>query len=395
MVGSPFAAEVPANAVTGHPYLTQPSPLAIFNSKDSGKLIRVRLANLRPLTGPNALTSKVSLVRISALTGGTPDAPDKMDSTNPDLPTQVQTVAAPMTITQTSVIRSSMVLSELNPTRALSPLCSAANGDSRMGMDSGEFIRLTGDADVVGFILREGEGIAVKFDTDSPSHGWALNLRMRNVATGATYRYNTIVEPKYVSGTSIYAVYNGAGSGVVLEIEKMQIREIGTDELVTAEYMPIDGIFDMGCDDINANVVMANSSDTIPTGILIKKNCVTARAGSKVGGLITLPTIRRVNLAEPPYGPGIATGPQIARRGPLSRDMAVDGDSAVILREGQGIGLFLRNGGAQVYHEATFIIDIEDVGGGVTQSYGKVLVGGVWRTIVAQAVLIGGEWVNV
>lgn len=393
--GSPFSIDMPATAVTGHPYLVHPSPLAIFNNKDSGKLLRVRLANLRPLTGPNALSAKVSLVRISALTGGTDDLPDKMDSTNADLPSQVRTVAAPMTITQTAVLRSSMAIAELNATRALATLCAAYNGDSRSGMDSGEFVRMTGDADVTGHILREGQGIAVVYNTNSPTHGWALSLRMKNTVTGATYRYNTIVVPKYMSGAAIYAVFNGVGSGVVIEVEKMQIREIGTDEIVIAEYTPIDGILDMGCDDINANIVMADSADTLPVGVCIKKNCVTARSGAKIGGLITLPTMRKVSLAEPPYGPGVSTGPQVARRGRLSRDMEIDGDSAIVLREGQGFALFLRNAGAQVYHEATLVVDIEDVGGTVQQSYGKVMVGGVWRNIVASAVLIEGEWVNV
>ena len=107
--GDPFAAELPSNAVTGHPYLSQPSPLAVFNEKGSGATLRVRLANLRPLTGPNALTSIMGFQRITALSGGVADFPDKMDSANADLPSQVVAVVSPESVTTVAGVPAKIV----------------------------------------------------------------------------------------------------------------------------------------------------------------------------------------------------------------------------------------------------------------------------------------------
>jgi len=357
--GDPFSQEMPPTAITGHPYMVHPSPLAVMNESGSGKRLRVKLANLRPLSGPNAQTSILSIVRISACVGGEPAIPEEMDSANPALPSQVTIVKSPSSITVTSggAFRRTLTLMENSPFNTFAMLCAALNGDSRSGFDSGEFVRLSGDADVTGYVLREGEGLAFLYGADGPRHCYAINFRMRNVSTGNSYRCSEVVRPRHMNGTSPFCVLNGSGSGVILEIDKMQIREIGTVDYVPVTYEPIEGIMGSECDGTDACAVMADSSDTLPAGITIKKNCVTLRAGSKVGAIISSPAIRRVTLAESPYGPGIAGGPQIARRGLFSPDMT----SEVVLEEGQGFGLFLRSAGAQLYHEAAMVINIEDV----------------------------------
>lgn len=356
--GDPFSVEMPNSALTGHPYLQHASPLAVMNETGSGQIVRVRSANLRPNTGPNTLTSLVSLRRISAVTPGVPTVPFKFDSANADLPSQVLIGSSPAAFTgpATSAYRRTMALSEQNPTRALATLCAAANGDARSGMDSGEFIRLTGDAALTGYILREGEGLALVFDTDSPSHCFTANLRFKNVANGQCYRANEIIEPRYMAGMAAAYIFNGVGSGVVLEVEKIQVREIGTDELVMADYQLIESV---GGGEPPTNIVMSDSSQSLPPGITIVKNCVTSRIGSKWGAVLTNPAERRVMLAEPPYGVGISAGPQVARRGELARDFAVS-ESEIILREGQGFALFLRSAGAQLCHEAVFVLTVED-----------------------------------
>lgn len=355
--GDPFSIEMPPNAVTGHPYVNHASPLAIMNETGSGKIIKLRIANLRPNTGPNALNGIVSVRRITSVSGGYTTVPFKFDSTNSDLPSQVEAGYSPSSVVLVGggVIKRSTTLSLLNPTRALAGLCSASNGDARSGMDSGEFIRLTGDAQVTGYILREGEGLALVYDTDSASHCYAANLRFKVVSTGASYRLSEVIEPRFMAGNVGAYLINKAGSGVVLEVEKIQIREIGTDEIVIADYQIIDGLEGGEI----PNYVMADTATSLPSGITIRRNCVTARAGSKIGALITLPSSRKVVLSEPPYGVGISGGPQIARRGIMARDFDMEAEP-VVLREGQGFGIFLRSAGAQLCHEAIFVFDIID-----------------------------------
>lgn len=355
--GAVFAQEIPPTAVTGHPYLGTPTPLAIMNDKGSGVVLKVRRASLRPNTGPNALTSILSVQKITAISAGTDVEVEKFDSTNADLPSQVviRKRASSVTPVADSNVRRIMAMAELNATRVLAWMTSANEGDSRNGMDSGEIARWTGDAAVTGMILREGEGLAFVYATNAPSHSYAVNFRFRNVATGATYRVSEVVTPRYMAGDAPLSILNGSGSGVVLEVEKAQAREIGTDEVPLTYWGMIDGLDDGGT---VAEYVLADTSLALPSGVRIRTGAVAQRLGAKVGALITNPHLRRIVLAEPPYGPGISGGPQICRRGIFAPDLVAEGDSEIVLREGQGFACILLNAGAQVSHEAILVVEV-------------------------------------
>jgi hypothetical protein len=237
-------------------------------------------------------------------------------------------------------------------------MASMWDGNSRSGFDSGEFLRSGGDVDTQKHVLREGQGLAVTFQAHGPTFCFGLIMVVRNQSTGETYRFNDMIEPRFMSGEVAWAIYNGAGSGVILELSRVQIRELGTDEVPVITYEPIDGI-DWTSED--AVYLMADSAETLPAEVFIKKNCVTLRAGSKYGALITSPAYRRVTLSEPPFGPGITGGPQVARRGVFSPDMDTHGAAPIVLSEGQGIALFIRTASAQLFHEFTATIDVETV----------------------------------
>jgi hypothetical protein len=220
---------------------------------------------------------------------------------------------------------------------------------------------------VTGYVLREGQGLAIVYKADSPAHGYAVNIRIRKQSTGECYRYDYVLDPRFMNGSVPCLVFNGVGSGVIIDVEKIQIREIGTDEIVQADYSIIDGIMGAECSGSDGSFIMADSADSLPSGIMIKKNCVTARAGSKIGGLITIPAQRRLALSEAPYGPEINGGPQVARRGLFTPDMLGPG---IVLNEGCGIGVFLRNAGSQIFYEFTAVVNLEipetPSGGGAT-----------------------------
>jgi hypothetical protein len=371
---TPFASEMPVTAIAGHPYMSHLAPIAIYNGQGSGVTLNIKLLNARPMTGPQSPVSIINLLRITALSGGTPLDPVKLDSASSDLPAQVQASFAPDSITGSTNLRRDFICSGANFTVALRKLTSMWDGSSRNGLDSGEFLRSSGaDADTQKHVLREGQGLAVQFAANGPTFCFGISAILRNVSTGACYRYNDMIEPRFLSGQTAWAIVNGAGSGVVLELSRLQIRELGTDEVPYITYEPIDGI-DWSSED--AIYLMADSAESLPANVYIKKNCVTARAGSKYGGLITSPAYRKVTLSEPPWGPGIAGGPQIARRGMFSPDMDTRGAAPITLREGQGIALFIRNASAQLYHEFTATVDIvtpDVVAGGSGVSRGRIV----------------------
>lgn len=321
-------------------------------------MLNIKMLNSRPLTGPQAPVSTIETQRITGMVGGDPVFAAKHDSANADLPSQVEAVFAPESVTSTGSVRRAFICSGANFTRSLANLCSMLNGDSRTGFDSGEFMKMTGEPELQKHTLNEGEGLALTLTTNGPTFCFGLSVMIRNRLTNECYRFNDMIEPRFVNGTPVWAIMNRAGSGVVLEVLRIQIRELGTDEVPVINHEPIDGIDWSGED---AVYVMADSADSLPPGIYLKKNCLTSRAGSKYGGIITSPAYRRVNLAEPPWGPGVTTGPQIARRGLFSPDMDTRGAAPITLREGQGIALFIRNPSAQLFHEFTATIDIETV----------------------------------
>jgi len=355
---TPFAIEKTSTALVDHPYMSHMAPIAIFNGRGSGCKLNIKLLNTRPLTGPQSLVSQMSIQRITGVTGGFEVPEFQLDSGAAPLPSQVLHVFNPSSVTGATTLRNTFICSGANFTRALSKMTAMWDGDSRKGFDSGEFIRSGGDADCQKHVLREGQGLAVTFSANGPTFCFGLTMVVRNQATGETYRYNDMIEPRFMSGQVAWALLNGSGSGVVLELSRVQIRELGTDEVPMITYEPIDGI-DWSSED--AIYLMADSAETLPAEVFIKKNCVTARAGSKYGALITSPMYRRVTLAEAPFGPGIAGGPQISRRGIFSPDMDTRGSAPITLSEGQGIALFIRNASAQLFHEFTATVDIENV----------------------------------
>jgi len=387
---TPFASEMPVSAIAGHPYMEHLAPIAIFNGQGSGVLLNIKLLNSRPMTGPQSLVSAIEIRRITALSGGTQLTPVKLDSNDADLPSQVVASFNPESVTGATSVRRDFVCSGASFTRALAPLVSMLNGDSRMGLDSGEFIRMGADPDLSKHVLREGEGLAVVFVADGPTFCFGLSMSVINQATGETYRFNDMIEPRFMNGQVAWAIVNGTGSGVILELSRMQVRELGTDDVPYITYEPIDGIDWLSEDAI---YLMADSADSLPANVFIKKNCLTARAGSKYGGIVTSPAYRRLTLAEPPWGPGVSGGPQIARRGVFAPDMDTRSEAPITLREGQGIGLFIRNPSAQLYHEFTATIDIEiPDAGGSTEAYGYVMVGGEWKILASVAVMVNGVW---
>lgn len=354
---TPFATEKVSTTLADFPYNEHLAPIAIFNGQGSGVKLNIKLLNCRPLTGPQRATSLIDLQRITAMSGGDTLTPIKLDSDSSDLPSQVRAAVDPQSVTGSTSLRRDFVCSGANFARQLANMTSMLNGDSRMGFDSGEFLRSTGaDLDCQKHTLREGEGLAVRFLADGPTFCFGVSVIVRNAATGACYRFNDMIEPRFRSGSYAWGIINGSGSGVVLELSRIQIRELGTDDVPVVSYEPIDGI---RWESEDAIYVMADSAETLPAEVYIKKNCITTRAGAKYGGIITSPAYRRVTLAEPPWGPGVSGGPQIARRGVFSPDMDTRGAAPITLSEGQGIALFIRTPSAQLFHEFTATIDIE------------------------------------
>jgi hypothetical protein len=238
-------------------------------------------------------------------------------------------------------------------------------------MDTTEMGRWT-DADTQKIVLREGEGLGLFFKSNSGANMFMVSAFVKG--TAGTFLYNDVVEPLYMAGACFMSIFNPAGSGDIFFVGRVQAREVGSDEAPKADFFKIcavDGKAD------NVQVVWADSSEAIPA-IDVKKNCVVTRAGMKDGAIISRPHMRYVMLGEAPYGPNIANGGSVARRGKYSHDMRFPEDATIFkLRPGEGIAVALRNPSAYSYCELVANFAVENIctggtGGGTYPAIGDV-----------------------
>jgi len=160
------------------------------------------------------------------------------------------------------------------------------------------------------------------------------------------------------SHAPLFSVLNGTGSGVVLTLARVEIRQIRTSDVmrvVTIERLS--GLY--GGDDITP-VAMDSTATGLSTGVLIRRDASATQANldsnigaqKKAGG--DLP-FRRVAL--PYYG----VHPQLSSLNIWSKQRATDsmqtlGD--IVLREGEGVGVFQKvNGSGRGEYEATIIFN--------------------------------------
>ena len=354
-----FAAEQPTTAIAGHPYHELPMCLAVHNHVGSGKIVRVHQANVKPVTTGQSLVGLIKFTRITAASVGL-EAIDAFpyDTGNTALPSQVEALYMPTSVTKTanSELRRMAMQPMLNFTRALSALVGRTYGDGRSGNDSSEVFSET-DADTTGWILREGQGICLENQTTdlNPVNAFAINMVV-NVG-GETWRYSRVIEPRVWHNTSgaLFSLMNNTGSGVVVDVQRVQIREIGTDEVPQVYFEPLDYIDPAG---ENAELVAFDDS-ALPSGISCKRNVYAQRRGAKYGSFISIPMIRRVQLQEPPWYPGLA-GLQFGRRGMFERDVDQVGDGQLILNEGEGFGIRKSNSSSMVCHDAYIMFSVAD-----------------------------------
>lgn len=371
-----FAQEQPPTAIAGHPYFELPVVLGVFNKQGSGKRVRLRLFNTRSMTTAQSLTAMVNIQRITAASqpsfGADPVQPLKIDSANANLPSQVECLYAPRTVTvaSNSQYRRVMVQPQQNFARVLGTFIAQGQGDSRSGNDSGEFYAGR-DADTQLIVLREGEGIALDYvGTNAMAiHAFSVTLVVRNASTGATYRFNQVVEPRIADLGAVLSLMNGSGSGVVLEVKRIQIREVGTDEEPQVAYERIEYL-DAGAN--QPDLAAHDSATPLDSNIIVRRNAYAIRAGFGSGALISVPMMRRVQLTEAPWFAGAAGLGGLVRRGPFVPDFRFNDDSAIVLEEGQGIGLRKINPSAKCSHEVQLMFEVITPPGGGGGTYPPV-----------------------
>lgn len=325
--------------------------LAILN-RTTDKNVVIRTLNSRPYTGPCGLVPRIQMGRVTAYTGGQDVMPVSFDTGNPAPALEVK--YRPSSITEVANTKSmtQMVNTGMNLTRVQQ--WSRWQGCCRF--DSTEMAGWK-DAETQKVTLREGEGMCLCFKTDSGPNIFALSIFVKN-ATGYTYLYNRMVEPLFMAGAPFLVLHNPAGSGDVFQVGRVQVREIGSDEMPKLDFFLICAV---DANAPNAQVTWADTSEAIPA-VDVKTNCIVQRFGMNNGSILSSPHFRYIMGGEAPYGPGIANGGSVARRGKWSHDMRYSEDATALrLGPGKGIAVVLRNPSALAYSEIVGNFAVESI----------------------------------
>lgn len=337
--------------------------LALFNKTGSGKVVRVRQVKAEVLQGQTTVTAAPTNFGIQFITAHTPGdeiIPSiKVDSSNAALPSQVVMARRPPAITTSGSVMETVPLIPLaNVTRALAGLASRAMHSNL----NDNIWRWEHGSDVQKITLNEGEGIALDPAGihNAYPHWLEAGVNVRVVATGACYRYKF---PCYTSPYPLYSLLNGAGSGVVLEVFRITLREIGTDEAPQVTVERIDGIHEAA--GYASTPKPFDSANSLDANIIGRGNVPVMLAGAKGGGITGAPHLFATHGLRLGVGPGLAGfAPQMQGNfltsqrhlGRNPHDEAWD----ITLREGEGLALFQRTASGLTYFDLSFQFTAQD-----------------------------------
>lgn len=215
----------------------------LFNESAGGEVEVVEVRITEPSetsTAPHG-AGLHALVKVSAVSGGSAVSHVKYDTDSLDLPSEVEFSTSTMSVTETELV--SQVADcpqyQVNVVNALY----AARAHTRLGGAS------TAKAEHVWYsynvlnsteklVLREGQGLAFVQRSGVLPHAMTVNLVLTVQSTGATYLYRSRNIGSMVSGRALWSLFNGVGSGEVIEISSIMMAEDGDLGLAAGTLAP-------------------------------------------------------------------------------------------------------------------------------------------------------------
>lgn len=257
--------------------------LSIFHKGTSGKfyITGVEVVPNSPVKtgiGNGPIDVKRQLKRCTEVSGGFELPIRKANLGNADLPEEVIIVRRPdaVTITANSIYRS-LLLFPIGVTsigfRSGGNIC--RSGGTWQG--TGDLWTTSRSSVIQGIILAQGEGFC--FGTDDSSSAaypcsWMLTVTLRNTSTNETYFICTQWSAEEMKESS-FAILNGSGSGITLEIVDMELCEIGSPTITSAIDSSILRLIRTTGHDGGGTVltpIALNQGDSIPSSLDIRKN---------------------------------------------------------------------------------------------------------------------------
>lgn len=203
-------------------------PFAIVN-ESTADVIEVRDLYVEMAHGLEAASGYLGwmqLRRITAMVGGVDETPAKHLGSAGDLPSQVRVVKNPEAVTTNGILHSFVPVGMMHGWAAATfnfPRFGMLGQHGGASVPMGTLFK-RGDSATQPVVLREGEGVAVY----CPGPGVLVDMRggaqVRVQSTGACYSCPIGFSPRG-PGRASSAIFNGSGSGVVIEVLFMQVTE--------------------------------------------------------------------------------------------------------------------------------------------------------------------------
>lgn len=333
---------------SNQPYIVGAANFALMNGAGSGKLVNVHSITITETQGrtATATTNRLGVQRITALAGGDDVTPVPLDSDNAAVPSAVLLREYVGSVTTTGgVLRTILDLPQLNPTRAIAfpPWRLPGTADRVYGVG--------GVDSVQGQVLREGDGVALFTSGGVAKENFPLAVVAIIKIGTECYWLRTRLSTSSMG--AMLAIFNGVGSGVVVELLTVNVTEVATDEqgfLRRFQIETIRGMSPNSAGDRIDVVPMDSANATLPSQIVAaeKAGCLQVSGdGMDIDGTPhrhNEDVLRRLVSAPFGVGPGLSCPIPMGQR--LQRQFVMHDDTPFVLRPGEGIGLFQRQLGS-------------------------------------------------
>lgn len=362
-----------AGYLSNQPNIETAAMWALYNGKGSGKIVHVHHLTIDPLQGRTGTAAQTwGIQRCSALGGGVDVSGEvqPMDTNNAAIPSQVLFRDGCSATLTGATFRRILDNQMLNPTRATMYPCWLDPSSNNAVMSTQR-----GLTDCQGQVLREGEGLVILTTGSTSRENWVLAIQVFINIGSSTYMLRRLVQTGMWDG--LLGIYNGSGSGVVLEVRDITVTEVTSDETTLRRYElgTISGLHPNSKGKILTLDPFDSTNSALPPEIVSCLRPTVLQIGPDSSYGVARPNhvpLRRYVGANNGVGPGLA-----ALLDSMSFKEALHYDSSAgyghfHLREGEGIAFFQRNdfGSRGSGYYLACIIMVED---SVTQQISPIL----------------------
>jgi hypothetical protein len=311
--------------------------IVLVNGVGSNAVVKIKRIHVgNNGVGDSALGSVFSIQDITAMTGGYALTAIPHDTAGATIPAQVTFACQPTVTNGYSVFRRSMDIPLQTPLNFpfITVPFAAGEFQGATDLDSTKIIS-TGYLDqgqTQAIKLTEGMGIAINNSSALPFTYLYSLLVMFRIGTD-TYRICSPVHSAINTTSTLFALMNGSGSGVSIEILKICLKEIGSGEPALWRVARVE---DSNFSGNEITPLGLDTTNSIPSQVKIHREQVVQLAGKREGAIIPSPYLKSFQT----YGMGTSLSLTSLSFNCLKQVQLDYKNSEIVLQEGEAVAIF-------------------------------------------------------